>query len=238
MKDRQKYWEVLGDKYGRGWSNQAQLAMSTRELAFIVRNAEEIEAHRVLDCGVGHGRILAALAACPPVSELAGIDIADAMIASCERRFATDKRFIGFSHCDISTENVPFKSGFDLITAIRVLKYSDNWPASLVRLLSVLRPEGRLVFSMPNRRSVNRLWKGHIHSTKTTHEILDAVVSAVGCRTVEIAGFSRLPDLLYRFASEAPLAAALEASEAAFEAALGPTLFTRELFVSIEKRSV
>ena len=227
------HWESVGASYDSEWDSPAKRLLSERELDFVVRHLAEPEPAAALDIGMGNGRILERLLAATSSTELYGVDVAAAMLAVCEAKFRREPRVKALQLCDVSTDPVPFDRLFGFISAIRVLKYSAAWPGSVARLAKSLEPGGRLVFSMPNRASVNRLSRAYAVPWYQTspHELL-AVCDAAGLRVLEVAGFARLPYVAYRKAGAGPPLKALMGAERTMERLLGRTSLTRELFVA------
>jgi SAM-dependent methyltransferase len=233
------HWDALGAGYRANWACPGQQALSERELAFVVRHLPAAAGQSVLDVGIGTGRILDALLAQDRVAALYGLDVAPRMVELCRNRFAGDARVKALSVCDVAEEPLPAPAGLAFISAIRVLKYSRSW-ADVVEgtLLRHLGPGGVLVFSMPNARSMKRFSRRYaVDYFMTTEGELRRRLGAVGAEVLEIAGFSKVPDLVYRTCRSEGLARSLGAAERGLDRLLGPAALARELFVAARRPS-
>jgi SAM-dependent methyltransferase len=227
------HWESVGADYHVEWEPPAKQRLSEKELAFVARGLTAGPAARALDEGIGNGRILDHLLSVTTVTEFYGIDVAAAMVEVCHARFRDEPRVRGLALCDVSQEPVPFEGRFDFISAIRVLKYSPSWAASVTRLAGCLEAGGRLVFTMPNRNSLNRLSRDYaVPWYQASRRELEAVCDGAGLRITAVEGFSRLPYVAYRRAADGWPLKAVIGGEAALERLLGTTVGVRELFVT------
>lgn len=99
---------------------------------------------RVLDaaCGAGYGASLLAEVG----SHVVGVDLA------AEALEYADHAFSGPDYLQASVTDLPLQSGsFDLITAFEVIEHLSDWHSLLEECARVLRPDGTLVLSTPNR---------------------------------------------------------------------------------------
>lgn len=112
---------------------------------------------RVLDCGMGPGRLLGELA--QRGWSIAGIDVSAEMVALARGRLpeAADSLVEG------GVEALPFPaSSFDAAVATGVLEYVEDLARGLSEVARVLRPGGVFVISTPNTRAVRTLWRQQI----------------------------------------------------------------------------
>lgn len=229
------HWEQLGGSYEEGWQPPAKQLLSRRELDFVGRHLTDADRAAALDVGIGNGRILEFLLSNTSDTVFYGIDFAQSMVDVCRSRFIDDPRVAELRLCDINRDQVPFDLQFDFISAVRVLKYSPTWADGLATLIGRLTPGGTLVFSMPNRLSINRFSRPYsVPWYTTTPAELQERCRALGAPIVEMSGFPRLPYLAYNRA-QGRLLTALQATERALAVVCGPTLFGRELFVAVRK---
>lgn len=244
-------WERLGGAYGLEWERPAKRVLSARELDFVTRHLERTPRRAALDVGIGSGRILAELLSRTTDMHVYGVDIAQAMVGECDKRFAGEDRIRGLYVCDVSREDVPINERFDLISAVRVLKYSANWPEIVGKLVSLLHPGGILVFTMPNDRSLTQYtrrlaWlkrtdptfripgRWTVPSHATSEPEIDELCGRLGTSVLEMTGFTKLPHFFYNRPSRPRAADAVVRVDRALDNLVGEVAFTRELFVAVQ----
>lgn len=116
----------------------------------------------VLDAGCGSGdlsRIAARMGA-----DVTGVDASPAMIA--EARDSLDRFSLpaGFDIADV--RDLPYDGqSFDLVLASSVLEYVEPLDGALIELRRVLRPDGILICSLPNAKSLYRVLEGFLVRT-------------------------------------------------------------------------
>jgi trans-aconitate methyltransferase len=232
-----EHWDQLGGRYSEGWASLSQQELSRSERAFVVRHIPSSPGNRVLDVGVGNGRILECLLRHADVAEVYGIDIAPNMLEYCRDRLGDDPKLKQLELCDIATEPIAAPYDLQFISAVRVLKYvPDWWQVLQERLITQLAPGGVLVFSMPNKRSVkaaSRSYAVEYHTTTTT-ELRDGLDRA-GVEVLEIAGFSKFPDLIHRKCTAPWSSKLVIAGERAMMRPLGAARFATELFIAVRR---
>lgn len=227
------HWEAVGGGYRSSWSTPAKDWLSRRELDF-VRRWVPPGARRVLDVGIGNGRILEVLVDGAPSRRVFGIDLAQAMVEVCATRFAADDRIAGLAVCDVGEEPLPFEGPFDLITALRVLKYRSSWQEVVASLADRLSEDATLLFSMANRRSLNGVSRAYaVQWYATTVGELHELAARLGLTVGAVEGYGRLPFRLTELSHPAWLARSLRRCEVALARLLGPRLLARELLVAV-----
>jgi SAM-dependent methyltransferase len=232
-----EHWDQLGGRYSLGWASPSQHELSRKEREFVVRHVPARSGNAVLDIGIGNGRILAALLMAPNVSDVYGIDIAPSMLEFCRERLGDNPKVRQLTLCDIATEQLPVDVALQFISAVRVLKYMPNW-WDVVRdkLIAQLAPGGVLVFSMPNRHSVKRFSRPYaVQYEMTTEARLRRRLNEAGTDVLEIAGFSKFPDLLHRRSKRKWSSKLIVATDDALRRPLGQARFATELFVAVRR---
>jgi SAM-dependent methyltransferase len=135
---------VKGDATGR-----ETLALHEARYAFAARR---LPAGRVLDlaCGVGYGARILARDAAEPVSVL-GVDASPAAIAYARERYACSG--VAFAVGDATS--FADAAGFDAVVSLETIEHLEDPAAFAARLVSLLRPGGLLVASVPTTPSVD-----------------------------------------------------------------------------------
>ncbi|HET6731205.1 glycosyltransferase [Mycobacterium sp.] len=232
-----QHWDRVGAAYSRSWEPAAKRVMSDLELGFVEGHVPRRPGLAVMDVGIGNGRIIERLLSRDEVAALDGLDIAPQMVDVCRMNVGANPKVRGLHVCDVSAEPIPVQGELDFVSCIRVLKYSRNWADVVAKLAAKLAPGGALVFTMPNRCSLTRLSRAYaVEYHLSTEAELRCVVEAASCELLEISGFAKLPDLLYRTASGPASARAVLGVERRLDAAMGRARFARELFVAARRR--
>ncbi len=131
--DRAAPWGVTGSK---------TLALHLQRYAFALEHAKP---GRLLDaaCGVGYGtRLLSDQA---PGVEAHGLDISEQTIAYARKRYGNAATH--FTWADALRFNDP--EGFDTIVSLETIEHVPDPPALVAHLLTLLRPGGVFVASVP-----------------------------------------------------------------------------------------
>ena len=117
--------------------------------ALILRHVQPAGAGRILDVGCGRGFYARAIAALYPQAAVVGVDYSnDYLTAAAEH---TRGMAVQFARAD--ARSLPFASGeFDAIVCSEVLEHIVEDGAVLMELNRVLRDEGLLLISVPNRQ--------------------------------------------------------------------------------------
>lgn len=110
---------------------------------------------RVLDAGMGGGRLLEALAA--RGWTVTGTDVSGAMVELARRRVPDA------ALARAPAERLPFDdAAFDAVAALGVLEFATDVDAALGELARVLRADGRAVVSWPNFGGLHTAWRGGV----------------------------------------------------------------------------
>jgi SAM-dependent methyltransferase len=108
---------------------------------------------RVLDAGMGGGRLLETLAA--RGWTVTGTDVSGAMVGLARRRVPDASLAVA------PVERLPFEdAAFDAVAALGVLEFATDVDAALGELPRVLRTDGRAVVSWPNFGGLHTAWRG------------------------------------------------------------------------------
>ena len=111
----------------------------------LVKLVQVRDSLRVIDLGCGTGELTGRLADALPGSDLLGIDSSPEMLARAEERARPGLRF------ELRTiESVAGE--WDLIFSNAAIQWVDDHPSLVPRLLSLVRPGGRLVVQVPSNQ--------------------------------------------------------------------------------------
>jgi SAM-dependent methyltransferase len=120
--------------------------------------AQWVAGKRVLDAGCGIGYGMAMLAAESPAS-LVGVDIADEALARARDELGEDVELV---RADV--RDLPFDSQtVDVVVCFEVIEHVDRQADALSELKRVLRPDGTLLISSPNRDVYTPGNPHHVH---------------------------------------------------------------------------
>lgn len=192
------FWKKLNINYVKTWSSYARFRMAKREFSFISKYLKISQPLKILDIGVGTGRILEHLIkSSSSHSKIYGIDYEQKMVEFCQKKFRNYKKIQDIKLCDISKKSFVFNNKFDFITAIRVLKYNKNWPDIIKRIKKILEKNGIFIFTMPNSISINRFVKHKIPIYRSSATELKTIMLKNNYKLLEISSFSKLPDICY-----------------------------------------
>ena len=110
----------------------------------LVREAEPAPGARVLDIGCGSGNV--ALVAARRYCDVAGIDIAENLIARARARAAAESAQVDFRAGD--AQALPFADdAFDLVTSAFGIIFAPDQQAAAAEALRVCRPGGRIALA-------------------------------------------------------------------------------------------
>lgn len=239
--ENKNYWEEFNIDYSKVWQTRGRQEMSRRELKFIEKYLLEYSPQRIMDIGVGNGRILEDLIEFSVKdAEIYGIDISAQMVSICQNRFKNVSKIKQIGVCDLSQENNCFDGNFDFVTTIRVLKYNKNWREMMRKIHNQLNPDGIFIFTMPNKMSISSLSKDTFSEQKipilyTSRAELRKVLTDIGFTLVEFHAFSKMPNFLYHICQNKLYVKSLLLVEKVLEIILGKSFLGRELFVVCQK---
>ncbi|MFA4942598.1 MAG: methyltransferase domain-containing protein [Patescibacteria group bacterium] len=235
------YWDDCGKKYSEGWKNGLLSELSKKENDFIQKYFKQSLKKKVLDIGVGNGRILNNYILIDGAEEIYGLDYAESMIDFCKNKFHNENKVKGLKRCDVSMEEIPFDFGFDFISAVRVLKYSSNWMEILKKISKKLNDNGLFVFTMPNKHSITSLNKyfltNETKQNRTTIKELRDVLGMIGFDIIEITSFTKLPDIFYQLSKNKYYAKLILFIEKLLEILFGDKFLGRFFFVAVKNKS-
>jgi ubiquinone/menaquinone biosynthesis C-methylase UbiE len=144
--DVEAFWDTAAAAYDRAFDAPGHAGHALRSRQDAVLSLLGDGPGKVLDAGMGPGRLLLALS--ERGWRVSGVDVSEQMVALARRR-APDaaERLV----C-ASLERLPFSdSSFDAVVATGVLEYVGYAPGCVSELARVLRPEGLAVVGVPNR---------------------------------------------------------------------------------------
>lgn len=161
--------------------------------------------YRVLDVGCGSG--VFSFYAAERNAVVIGVDGSPEMIALCDRKKSHHAANPTFACADIASLSDAAKSKADLILCSSVLEYLEDLDGSLHTVASVLKSNGVVILSMPNRTSMFRAvepilyrltgrprYYRYVKNTLTVRELSNKL-TACGLDVLETAYFARTPVL-------------------------------------------
>ncbi len=232
-----EHWDGIGAAYTSEWAPPARARLGERELEFILAGLRRSPATAALDVGIGSGRILDGLLRGTRATEFWGLDIADAMVDATRARFAGEPRIRELRVCDVSREPLPFERAFDFVSAIRMLKYNENWDEMVAKLVATLSPGGVIVFSVSNARSLNIISRPYaIAGFEVSREQARAVCDRLGLEILDEQGFTKLPHVIYSRARSPRAAGAALGADALLARVFGGPTLAREVFFVARRR--
>lgn len=229
-----KHWDLVGAGYDKYWQSLGKQMLLRKELDFISRFLAFAHAKDALDIGIGSGRILENYLRQPFPKHIDGIDISQTMVGVCQKRFMRSKRIRTLTVCNIATQNLPFPARYDFVSAIRVLKYNQNWKEIIEKIFGYLKNEGVVVFSMPNKHAFIRFSSTDTQQHYTTVQEIQDCVRSCGLTLLKITSFSKIPDIFYDFAGTPGAVHLLSQSEKLLEK-IGENAGGKEFFVAAQK---
>lgn len=231
-----KHWDsVGGEDYQYFWrSSLAHRNLSEREQQFIKKFIPS-KAIRALDFGIGSGRILDVLLKnTNPESKIYGLDISEAMVKYCQEKFGMNKKIKGIKVVKNSQDiDDYYKIKFNLITTIRVLKYNSDWKKILINLFKIIQEDGIIIFTMPKKYLISRLYKLKSPFRMTIGEI-KKIAKQNNMKIFEIKGFAKIPDFFYGINNKL-FSKIVLLCENVLRFIFGERLFEREVFYVFKK---
>lgn len=235
---KRKYWDGVGEDYEIQWSNLAWQQMSDREMEFVKKYLNKYKPKKLLDFGIGTGRIIDYLINnSSKNASIAGFDVSEKMVYFCRDKFRKVRKVKKLAVCDISKEKID-SDKVDFITAIRMLKYNKNWYLIVKDIYNTLNHNGIAIITMPNNNSINRFVHHTIPVYRSTAQELRNVCKAVGFEVLEIRSVSKIPDVFYgnKFKNNKLYVKVLIVMERLLEFILGKVILGRCLFVAARKK--
>lgn len=229
--DAPRRFAALAPGYDDVFTASAGLRLiNDRELEVVTRRLGRVRGRRILDAGMGTGRVAAAL--CGDGARVVGIDVTPQMLERAQERAPAAHRLIARVGA-----HLPFADrSFDDAVCIRVLKYVSDWPEALAELRRVLRPGARLVVEIANRHSIAR-WGYSGYGSQpirlATVEETQRLLRCAGLLPIAVDPGTHLPHKLYERSGEraTPL---IDRADRLAERVLGSLTLARSFFVTAE----
>ena len=135
------------DAFAKAYStaNENNLLNAWYERPAMINLAGDVAGRHVLDAGCGSGPLAAALRDKGAI--VRGFDLSPGMVALARQRLGDEA---DLKVADLG-ERLPYDDdSFDIVVCSLTLHYLRDWAAPLGELRRVLRPDGRLVLSVPH----------------------------------------------------------------------------------------
>lgn len=238
MRRLKDYWNAKGQNYEKNWlGTWAKEKLSLKELGFLGYFFKKYSPKRILDIGIGTGRILENyLAISPKDSQIFGLDISEKMVKICQNKFKNNKMIKKIFVFDIKRQDSNTLGKLDFISAVRVLQYNRSWKKIVQKISSILNRNGVFIFTMPYKYSISRLVKPEIPVYRTTGWEIKKVLKSNGLELLDMRTLSRLPDFFYRVSKSKKYAELLMLAEELLSLILGKIFLGRIYFVAALKR--
>jgi 2-polyprenyl-3-methyl-5-hydroxy-6-metoxy-1,4-benzoquinol methylase len=151
------FWEREAERYDSAYDDPGRRGRLIRARMDVALELLGDTPSRVLDAGMGGGRL------CAELHRLGwavrGTDASRTMVELARRRLPE----LGDSLLAARIEELPFEDGsFDTVTALGVLEYAEDVPHALRELARVLHGGGVAVVSWPNFGGFYTSWRGGV----------------------------------------------------------------------------
>jgi SAM-dependent methyltransferase len=232
-----KHWNDFNKNYSGNWKGTSKEALSRREVEFVNRYLKKSIMRKILDIGVGNGRIMQNIIenSCDD-SKIYGVDLSDKMVEVCKDKFKNNQKVKSINVCDVSENGIYFDETFDFISAIRVVKYNKNWIKMIKNIHNKLNAGGVFVFSVLNKNSLSRFSDYGIPVYLTSKEEMRVILKNINFEILEITSFSKLPAFLYLyFINNVLYSKILTGIEKVLEVLIGKTFMGKEYFIAVRK---
>jgi ubiquinone/menaquinone biosynthesis C-methylase UbiE len=210
------YFDQYASRYERSAFGGSGLAyIGRREVDAVLTALHSSQPGAILDAGAGTGRVArAALAAGWQVTAL---DASPQMLA----RIADELPATRIVHATLGRALPLPDASFDAVVSMRVLKYVDDLECALNEFARVVRPGGRAVLEIANRRSLARFGYRNAPVHFLTVRQIEQMIRAAGFEpTTRFAG-SRLPQPVWSHARSRRAASVVAACDRAIGSMLG-----------------
>lgn len=146
-------FDGLASRYAARYDDPMPLWFEyVKRMELLIEFAQAVHAKSVLDAGCGPGVVLSALRQRLPASRFVGVDLSTPMLKE-----AAAVGFPATRLLQADVENLPFReASFDLVYALGVINFLDQPARFLASVCHVLKPGGYVVFTYPNKNSINR----------------------------------------------------------------------------------
>ncbi|MCR4329296.1 MAG: class I SAM-dependent methyltransferase [Candidatus Roizmanbacteria bacterium] len=238
----ENYWDKYNKGYGKTWNVKTRALLSKKELGFIQKYIPDLQRATILDVGVGTGRILNFLInKSKKDASIYGIDVSQKMVDYCKTIFGKQKKIKEIKRISLSKKKGYIFNGvkFSLISAIRVLKYNADWKQYIHTFKNNLDRNGVMIFTMPNRESLNKFAHYTIPFYKSDYKEIQSVLDTNNLELLDIQTFTRIPDIFY----ELPhlkntnwYATLINSTERLLKSIFGAHRFGRILFIAARRK--
>ncbi|MFP3948310.1 MAG: class I SAM-dependent methyltransferase [Longimicrobiales bacterium] len=173
-------------RYGSWFETELGRIVWEDELDALLGLLGPVEGKRLLDAGVGEGRL--ALDPALAGADVTGVDVSLPMLRAARQRSLEARTFLHLAAADLKA--LPFRSAsFDRVVAMTVLCFVENPQVAVNEMARVLKPGGRLVIGELGRWSLwaairrlrgllgNTLWR---HARFWTLESVERLVARSG----------------------------------------------------------
>jgi 2-polyprenyl-3-methyl-5-hydroxy-6-metoxy-1,4-benzoquinol methylase len=163
----QEFYDRMAYEYDRSYhsTNKYTKLCTEVETAFIMSNI--VPNGRTLEVGPGQGRFTQRLA--EKSHTVVAADVSTKMLEICQAR--TKAGNVLYYHADLfELEERKLGGMFDTIVVMWVMPHLEDGTAAMRKLLSLLKPDGRLIFDLWNSSSLRKRQNVRINNRKSQEE--------------------------------------------------------------------
>jgi len=234
-KSNTDYWNSVGSSYNDKWAGGSMMWMDNSEKDFIIKSLKSL--NKVdsvsLDIGSGNGRIVDFLIELG-FTHINAVDASIEMVSFLKEKYKKNDNVESTLKIN-SMDDVSGK--YDLITAIRVLKYNETWKEYITKSVEKLNSGGVFIFTFPNKYSLSYFAKNRypVKTYITDRKELEDLLKEMPVDIMAFQTMYRLPDIFYHSRILGMLKV-VPVFEKILSLILGPIKFGRLFFVAIKKR--
>jgi ubiquinone/menaquinone biosynthesis C-methylase UbiE len=232
--------DILGffDEFSKNYENEifnkslGTKYLSNVEVQFVLNYCPVKKGDKILDIGIGTGRLAKLLANKGAIVE--GVDVSQGMMKEAKKKMKRMR--VNFKVADVG-KKVPYPDNtFDYVICIRVLKYISTWKKTISEISRVLKKDGVFILTIPNKLSVARFGlkgtKYFLFEPKIVKEFLEKNKLEL----TEVVATSRIPFPVWQKVNNKSVLYILKSLERLMFITLPSTFLSRSVLIASKKR--